>query len=149
MAGSHPAAGPDSDWADEHPYLLDPTDAGDVALISFDETGLPVPEGGIGEWPAERVKTTTHLLHLDSESLVDERKQVWNRCRRLIADAQAIMAEQDIKTSATLNTRLKNVFEELRGLIADQTELAGTARACLQKSGIGWASKVNSLQKAK
>jgi hypothetical protein len=84
----------------------------------------------------------------DSEVLVDERKQVWKRCRRLIADAQAIMAEQDIKTSAMLNARLRNILEELRGLIADQTELAGKARACLQKSGIGWASKLNSLQKS-
>jgi hypothetical protein len=63
--GSHAATGPDSDCADEHPYLLDPTDAGDVALISFDETGIPVPEGGIGDWPAERLKATVHLLHLD------------------------------------------------------------------------------------
>lgn len=111
-------------------------------LISFDETGLPVPEGGIGAWPAERVKVTVHLLHLDSDALVDERKQVWNRCRRLIASAQDIMSEQDIKTSVTLKARLKGILEELRGLAAAEAELAGTARACLLKSGIGWVTKL-------
>ncbi|MEB4592615.1 hypothetical protein VSS37_16645 [Candidatus Thiothrix sp. Deng01] len=46
----------------EDPYLLDPTKASDVELITFDEEGKAIPEPGCSDWEKYRVEETREPL---------------------------------------------------------------------------------------
>ena len=142
QAGSRVACCPEDDLDDEIIYLLNPIDPYDPVLLSFDETGEPVPADEVGTWHSDRVKATIKLLHLDSTPLVEERKKVWSRCRTKLDKAQKIMKDNGNRMSASLKSELKHIQEELREMVASDSELAGTARACLLKSGIGWAQNL-------
>jgi hypothetical protein len=139
--GSPVAQRPEDDIRDEIIYLLDPADSDDPLLISFNEEGLPSP-ATTDDWSRERVLVTTRLMHLDYPPLVEERKKIWTRCRLLISRAQALMQEQGNKVSVSLKNELKHLFQDLRKLLSSESELAGTARACLLQSGYEWAQKL-------
>lgn len=134
-----PANGPYCDLDDEIIYILDPTNPVDPTLLTFDETGYPMP---ISEekWIYERVKVTIKLLYLDYRPLVDERKKVWNKCNLLINEAQNIML--DGHTSAAKQTKLKGIFKQLMKMASPESELSSTASACLFSSGIKWAERL-------
>ncbi|MEE8403425.1 MAG: hypothetical protein V3R93_06700, partial [Candidatus Hydrothermarchaeaceae archaeon] len=54
---------------------------------------------------------------------------------RLINEAQNLMK----KGSVTSQSRVKNIFKELKKMASPQSELSSTARACLLSSGNIWA----------
>lgn len=137
--GTHPC-NPDSDVNDEIFYLLDPTDPDDPLLLTFDESGNPYPTAKKNTWEYERATETIKRLHLDFHRLVEERKKLWTRCRRLIREAESVMA--DTTASVTSKMRLKSIFKELRGLSSPKSELSSTACACLLSTGIGWAQGI-------
>jgi hypothetical protein len=142
QAGSRIACCPEDDLRDEIICLLDPTDPDDPVLLSFDEAGDPVAADEVGSWHAERVAITVKLLHLDSTPLVEERKKIWRQCRKKLDKAQRIMKDNGNRMSASLKSELKHLQEDLREMVSSETELAGTARACLLKSGVGWAQNI-------
>lgn len=129
-----PASSPNDDLRDELYYLLDPTNPNDPLLLSFDETGNPVPVIEVdGSWATERVKVTINLLHLDYVPLVEERRKIWELCRRKLDAISALLSAKDI--SVTKQTSVGNLINELREMASSESELAGTVRACLLKSG--------------
>lgn len=135
-----PANGPNCDLDDEIIYLLDPTNPVDPSLLTFDETGYPMPTFSEKNWNYERVEVTIKLLYLDYRPLVDERKKVWNKCNLLINNAQNIMLDETFGVAK--RTRLEGIFEELRHMASPESELSSTASACLLSSGIGWAQRL-------
>lgn len=141
-AGSSCATSPSHDLSDELFYLLDPTDPDDPSLLTFDETGKPVPAADDDTWEYERASVTIDLLHLEYTPLVNERKKVWNKCIRLINEAQNKMREQAQRTSVTTKARIKHIFMELREMIASEAELSSVAQSCLLSSGYKWARKI-------
>jgi len=135
--GSPVATSSECDLRDEVIYLLDPTDPVDPFLLTFDESGRPKPAVTETEskWAYERVMITIDLLYLDFPLLVDERKRIWNKCLRLISQAENLMMRSP---GATINADLKNILRELREMISAEAELSSTARACLLSSGTLW-----------
>lgn len=133
------ATSPDDNLEDEVIYLLDPTDPNDPTLISFDETGNPTPTTTKDTWEARRVEVTVDVFNLDFDRLVEERRKVWKRCSMKVNKAQEIMSRAPgIRRQADL----ENVMRDLRSMVSPEAELAGTARACLLKSGIEWAQRI-------
>lgn len=62
----------------ESPYLLDPTDADDVALLAFNEEGNAMPVPNCSNWAAERVHVTIDRLKLNQHAfLTDARRKIW------------------------------------------------------------------------
>lgn len=136
--GCSPATGPDSDLEDETIYLLDPTDPDDPLLLTFDDSGYPKPAADEGTWGFSRAKVTIKLLHLDYPLLVDERKKIWKKCNILTNEAQNLMS----RDSVTSRTRLKRIFQDLREMVSQSSELSATAKACLLSSGNKWVQSL-------
>jgi uncharacterized protein (TIGR02646 family) len=133
------ATSPEDNLEDEITYLLDPTDPDDPLLLSFNEDGMPVPAVDEEGWETERARVTIGLLNLRFDRLVEERRKVWKKCTFKIGRAQNIMQKgPGIRRDADL----ENVFRDLRDMVSPEAELAGTARACLLKSGILWAQRI-------
>lgn len=133
------AASPEDNLEDEIIYLLDPTNADDPLLLSFDEDGTPVPAAEDETWEAERAKVTIEILNLAFDRLVEERRKIWKRCSMKINKAQNIMGRGP---GHRRDADLESVMRELRDMVAPEAQLAGTARACLLKSGVAWAQRI-------
>jgi len=137
--GSPVASNPTCDLEDEIICLLDPTDPDDPVLLTFDESGYPLPAALEETWEYIRAKESIKLFYLDYRPLVDERKKIWTKCDLSIDFAQNLMQEQSEISSVTTKNKLKNEFRRLREMISEEAELSSTARACLLSSGIPWA----------
>jgi len=133
------ATSPEDNLEDEIVYLLDPTDPDDPLLLSFNEDGMPVPAVDEEGWEAKRARVTINLLNFRFDRLVEERRKVWKKCRLRISKAQNIMQKgPGIRRDADL----ENVLRGIRSMVSPEAELAGTARACLLKSGLTWAQRI-------
>ena len=122
---------------DEQPMFLDPTDADDYLLLAFDEHGVPAARSGIGAWEKARVDFTIERMKLDFGPLVDERKQVWQRCVRLIGDFLSHQTRYNSATGGIASSEgMKAALRELREMIKPESPLSSTAAECLRKSGV-------------
>ncbi|MDX1998437.1 MAG: hypothetical protein SF066_12030 [Thermoanaerobaculia bacterium] len=121
----------------ENCVLLDPTNANDVVLVDFDETGLPVATAG--GWTTTRVRETTRILHLDAPRMLEARQAVWRTCREELASAHALINQESEDMGTLDKAELKRSLKRLRELIAPQSELSAVARACIVKFGYRWA----------
>lgn len=146
--GSYVALSRDGDESLETPILLDPCRRGDWTLITFDEAGKPIPNCEEEEFGFVRAITSIRLLHLDFEPLNEERRRIWNKCEEKIQAASSIMRLPQAHI-AYRNTELERIMDEIEQMIADDTELSGVARACLQHSPFRWAKKLASMSIAK
>lgn len=74
----------------EKPLLLDPTNAGDVRLLSFDQDGMPYETYGSkdNEFKNMRALLTIKCYGLEHRSLVRGRARVWNTCSQIVEDCQ-------------------------------------------------------------
>lgn len=64
----------------EDAYLLDPTDAGDVNLIAFDEEGKAIPAPKNSEWEKQRAEQTIIRLKLNEHNdLTEARRKIWQK----------------------------------------------------------------------
>lgn len=142
--GSFVALNRDSDEKLETPMLLDPCRKGDWTLITFDEAGKPVPNCDEEEFGFARATMSIRLLHLDFEPLNEERRRVWNKCDAKVRAASAIMRLPPAQY-AYAKAELDRIIGDIHEMIADDAELSGVARACLQHSPFKWARKLASL----
>lgn len=115
--------------ADEDIMLLDPTDADDPCLLTFDASGEAIPNTDILR-DIERVKASINLFHLDHTPLKEERQKVWDRCQRLINEIETIHSKGEIST--TDKARIKFLKQEIKGMTNFDEELSAVAIACVE-----------------
>lgn len=134
------AACPSDSLDDEDVVLLDPVNADDVALIDFDETGVPIATAD--GWTNDRVTTTVKVLHLDSPRMKEARQRVWRDCERRLGNAHKLINQKALDRGSLDGELLKATMEDLRSLMRPDAELSAVARACVQRSGYKWAFKL-------
>lgn len=140
--GSHPATRPTDDTRDEHPYLLDPCDEDDCTLLSFDDTGMPIPTASEGTWAYQRAEVSIRFYHLDYSEIVKAREQLWKETERLINETENLMQDETAKTSGTIKNAIKANQKRLRTLSSQRAELSSAVRACLLSSEARWARAI-------
>jgi len=137
FAGSHVAKSKGR-CADEEIMLLDPCDADDVNLLTFDKTGAAIPNvPAINEArDKERVTTSVKLYNLDHTPLVDLRAQIWAKCQRFIDEIRGITISDD-ELGQAARLRLKFLNDEIRKMMHKQEEVSAVAIACCEQNGLG------------
>jgi hypothetical protein len=130
---------PEVDLRMEDPLLLDPADADDPVLLSFDVEGRAIPAPGLdNEWDKMRVEYSIQRFNLDFSPLEAKRKIVWNDCWNHI---QQYRKELEICESGSgINTniariQLKEKAKAIRVMMQPDKELSAVARACVLSSG--------------
>ena len=113
--------------ATERHCLLDPTDANDVRLISFNEAGQVVAASS-DQWDNERVGVSVALYNLEHYRLANARKKVWNKCDKYIQRMKkgSICQDEEMVLLA---------IEDIKELIQPEEPLSSVARACIMQSG--------------
>lgn len=140
--GCNCADKPECDLNQEMYAILDPTIEEDTMLIAFDETGMPYSTAPKDSWESQRVEITIYLLHLDSPQLVDERKKIWNKCKRLMHEYANIMCKRGELSEELIENRRKNILVELKELTSRESQLSTAAISCLLESEYPWAKRI-------
>lgn len=115
---------------DEVPHFLDPTNAYDVTLLSFDEEGKAVPRPGTTRDEKLRVFRTIERLKLtEHRALAEERRKVWQRVTKHINDYKRALSEA--RYSAAARERAKAAAREIACLARPEMELSAVAKWCV------------------
>src|SRR5262249_12881207 len=131
------------DIDDEVPYLLDPINKVDCALLSFNQLGEAIPAPGLDAWSEERVLTSVKRDKLDYDKLELQRKTIWETCVALINEIQNLLLEHAEHPSAARQARVEEKIKQLAGMTHRKSVCSSTAITCLQKSEIGWAVRLS------
>lgn len=116
----------------EVPYLLDPIDADDVALLAFDEKGDAIPVPGISEWEQCRVAVTVERLKLNEhEPLTQARLEVWQLVSRTIERYLTASAKAGGGKNPGAKRDAKRYAEKIRAMSRDDAELSSVAKWCV------------------
>jgi uncharacterized protein (TIGR02646 family) len=116
----------------EAPYLIDPVDDDDVALIAFDEEGKVTPAPGTSDWDVQRVNETLKRLKLNEhEPLSEARRKVWQQVDGLIEDFARAKARCKTGTNPAAKGKMKWVRARVRELTKPTAELSSVARWCV------------------
>lgn len=126
----------------EIPLLLDPVNANDVRLITFDQDGLPGPNPFHCNTQAglDRVQRSIEFYSLDDGILSARRADVWKRVLEWSDEMEQLVSAGEV---AVLNEKEQQRQETLTNLIADaidqSAEFSSVAIAALQVRGNrGW-----------
>jgi len=118
---------------DETAHFLDPTNAHDVTLISFDETGSAIPTPGIACWEWVRAKRTIDRLKLtDHPDLAEARRKLWQKMDRTITAYYQAKAQARTPHAAAARQKMTDRAREILMLTRPSEELSSVARWCVQ-----------------
>ena len=113
-------------------YLLDPTDADDVELISFDEEGNAIPAPGITEWEAQRVEETIKRLKLNEhEDLATKRRKVWQSMALEIAKYEYAKSRCGKGGNPGAKAKLSEYVRNIKKMTKECEELSAVAKWCI------------------
>lgn len=145
VRGSYVAAPPANDplcVRCESPLLLDPVNASDVQLITFDQDGLPGPNPFYctAQPAIDRVQRSIEFYSLDDGVLSARRADVWKRVLEWSDEMEGLVAAGEV---SALSERDLLRQETLTNLIADaidqSAEFSAVAVVALQVRGNrGW-----------
>jgi hypothetical protein len=132
------ASNPGTDLRFENPQLLDPVNAYDSGLLSFNVEGRAIPAPGLDEkWEKVRVLYSIERFNLDFSPLMDKRKAVWHECWNRIQGYRQELATYH--ASGSTNVIARNQFQEKAKDILEMTraekEFSAVARACVLSTG--------------
>jgi uncharacterized protein (TIGR02646 family) len=116
----------------ESPYLIDPIDDADVALLAFDEEGKVVAMPGISEWEQHRVNETVKRLKLNEHvPLAEERRKVWQKVDGLIADYLNAKNRMGTAPNPVAKEKVRSICAQIREMTKPTAELSAVAKWCL------------------
>jgi uncharacterized protein (TIGR02646 family) len=128
---------PLGDLGFEDPQLLDPADADDPGLLSFNVQGTALPAPHVtDDWEKARVEYSIEKLRLDFPALEGRRKMIWAECWGRAQEYIDELAKYHAKKSNVIaRDRYKRAAKHLLAMIQADSELSMVARACLESSG--------------
>jgi len=116
----------------EEPYILDPTDADDVSLISFDDEGKAIPSPGVSEWEEKRVNETIKRLKLNEHNdLAEERRKIWLKVTTEIDEYLKHKARCVNGGNPVAREKVRTHCVNIRNMTLGSAELSSVARWCV------------------
>jgi hypothetical protein len=128
---------PNGDLRFEDPLLLDPIDAHDPTLLSFNFEGRAICSPSVhDEWEQLRVEYSVKRYNLDFPPLMNKRKVIWKNCWD---DIQSYLSElgkyyQD-RNNVIAKQAVRDKAGSIREMLKADQECSATARACLLSTG--------------
>ena len=126
----------------ESPLLLDPVDANDVKLLTFDQDGLPRPDPVrcIGKPTTDRVIKSIEFYSLDDGILSARRADTWKRVLEWSDELEVlIVADEQVPLSVQDQHRRTELINLIADAIDQCAEFSSVAIAALRVRGSrGW-----------
>ncbi|WP_311951595.1 hypothetical protein [Mucilaginibacter terrae] len=127
---------------DEEIMLLDPCDADDPNLLTFDSKGKAIANAPaiLDVRDKIRVETSIKLYHLDHTPLEELRERVWDFCQRMVDEIRTISNDPE-GISNFGRYRVKFLKDEIRRLTKRDVQLSAVAIACCEENGLAFISE--------
>ena len=109
---------------EEEPMLLDPSDPEDWKLLCFRIDGHPTPSRPMGTIEYERALVSIEVYHLHCKPLVDDRREVASRVRRVVEQLEQF--RRDISEHG-MRRLYKRELQELYRLVDKSAEYSSAA----------------------
>ena len=125
---------PADNLADEKPLLLDPCAAAYPRHLWFDEDGQAVPNpvfGNTDSYPYKRAETSIRFFHLNHPDIADQRKELCNRMRRRVEEADHYFNKYYSDGDATALGAFGDALRDLNAWLAPKEPYSSAARAML------------------
>jgi uncharacterized protein (TIGR02646 family) len=135
------AAGPHDDENDEFSYLLDPLNAADPALLSFNEKGKAIPGDPSRDWNRRRAEVTIDVLNLNYDGLTRGRQVYWEECDRWVNKALNLMNALQERASATKKAELETTIKDLCRKVSKDAQFSAVATTCVRSQGVNWLAE--------
>lgn len=116
-------------------YLLDPIDAADVSLLSFDDEGKAISAPGISDWDRERVEETVKHLKLNAHSpLTEARRQTWQEVINLITQFEDNISKSAQGPNPVAKDRARDAARQIREKTQPHSPFSSVAKWCVRLS---------------
>ena len=116
----------------ETPYLLDPTNPADAALLAFDEEGNATPAPDADHWEEERVTESIKRLKLNEhEALTEARRAIW---QQVVREADGFLtAKSRCCTGANpgAQQKMREHARRLKQMAREEAQFSSVVRWCL------------------
>lgn len=129
------------DTSKEICLILDPTKKSDPKLMTFDESGLPLPADPANPIARKKVEVTVHFLFLDSPRLIAARKRKWRETCDWIDEYREVCPPDYESCTLQDHQRFERHLDKLGAITGPDTPYAATARACLRANGLAFLIK--------
>jgi hypothetical protein len=138
-AGSIRARVPSDPWRDEIPALFDPTDAVDVARLSFQPDGTVCLAASYAGDPVseEKLQASRTYLHLDWPKVRDGRKLLYNDIARIV-DRGVLAAPASVAHAIGITPEFRSVITDLIELMHPRQHYSAAARAYIRSFRHHW-----------
>jgi len=133
------ARAPGDDLSLENPAIIDPTNVGDVAMVTFGPNGDVdlVPNCKGRRVPEEKLRLSIRHLHLNWPKFREARVRLYNRIERFVHRGEEL-APHDFGEMDTVAQSFLDICSDLASWTRPQEEYSRAARAYVEMFGDRW-----------
>lgn len=123
----------------ENPAIIDPTNVGDVAMVTFGPNGDVdlVPNCKGRRVPEEKLRLSIRHLHLNWPKFREARVRLYNRIERFVHRGEEL-APHDFGEMDTVAQSFLDICSDLASWTRPQEEYSRAARAYVEMFGDRW-----------
>ncbi|MET7818354.1 hypothetical protein [Micromonospora zamorensis] len=146
--GSRRALKPADSLAAERPMLLDPMDSRDVALLVFDETGVPSvsEKSSTEEIDAKRVEKSLELYHWKHRPIASKRRIAFKRVAIVCSAADQLLSDFERTGEERFRLERERLLRALNVMADRATEHSAAALCALRGLRTASASAADALE---
>lgn len=130
-------------YENEDILFLDPIDINDPDELAFTNEGLVKPKSDdIQSQNFRKVNYSIKRLNLNSPTLIDVRKDKYNKASTLIKKIERLVAQQNHNYDISRKNVIAGYMKELWEMFGRRSEFSATVKYCLKSTGLDWAKSI-------
>lgn len=130
-------------YENEDILFLDPIDINDPDELAFTNEGLIRPKSDdVQSRNFKRVSYSVKRLNLNAPTLIDARKDKYNKASTLIIKINRLLAFQSQNFNLSRQNEIGRYTKELWEMCARKSEFSAAVKYCLKSSGLDWANTI-------
>lgn len=123
--------------------LLDPIDINDPDELAFTNEGLVKPKSDdMQSRNFKRVDYSVRRLNLNAPTLIDVRKDKFNKATTLVINIERLLLLQNRNYDISRKNIISKLMKELWEMCARKSEFSATVKYCLKGTGLDWALEI-------
>src|SRR5690606_14692432 len=111
--------------------------------LAFTNEGLVKPKSDdVQSRNFKRVTYSVKRLNLNAPTLIDVRKDKYNRAITLVKKVDRLVALQNLNFDISRRNTISGYMKELWEMCARKSEFSAAVKYCLKSSGFDWANSI-------
>lgn len=130
-------------YENEDILFLDPIDINDPDELAFTNEGLVKPKSDdIQSQNFKKVNYSVKRLNLNAPTLIDVRKDKYNKAITLVKKIERLVAQQNQNFDISRKNTISGYMKELWEMCGRKSEFSAAVKYCLKSTGLDWANSI-------